>query len=177
MKIFRFIKIIFASLYLNTLLNLECSRIGIKKKPFLRFRFNMKSCGSANRRLNRIIISLSQPIAEWHSTLLHELRHIWQFENYGDIVDWCQKYLSPYNKSDEKYYFLDPLEMDAYFFEQRKGKMFKSFISDLNIDILNDMHKKDIFFNCMTQIIYYYHIHVCEQYLQDTFSATSHNIL
>lgn len=114
------LKTIYATLLLWPLLLKKAEELGIPI-PRLKFFFLPKSSVSGKADTAKGEIRLNLGHKGWRKTLLHELRHLWQAKNHGDIASWCMNH-PEYMKGGE-FYRMCPIEVDAEYYARHHGRV------------------------------------------------------
>ena len=135
----RHLKAIYAALLLWPILFRKADELGIPI-PRLKLFFAPKSsiAGKADTAKWEIRINLSH--GGWRKTLLHELRHLWQVKNYGDIALWCMNH-PEYMKGGE-FYRMCPIEIDAEYYARHHGRSKLNPMDSVGLDALKEAEEK-----------------------------------
>lgn len=131
----RYIRTICAALLLWPILFRKADELGIPI-PRLKFFFLPRSTilGKADTSKWEIRINLSH--GGWRKTLLHELRHLWQAKNHGDIASWCMSH-PEYTKGGD-FYRMCPIEIDAEYYARHHGRSKQAPIELLELGVLKE---------------------------------------
>lgn len=160
------VRAFFGALILRPLLWVQCRRLKIEKpKMTLGRGLKKHTLGKAKQDDYSIFIDLMKPISGWVLTVIHESRHCWQYQKHEDIVKWCHARLSPYAEKRKEFYYLNPLELDAYYYEQHFGRISNNFIDKLSVNDLERWYQDDTYFDKMMDIVHQYRIQACEAFL------------
>lgn len=131
----KYFKTVYAALLLWPVLFKKTDELGIPI-PRLKFFFMPESsiAGKANTAKWEIRLNLAK--SGWRKTLLHELRHLWQAKNYGDIASWCMSH-PEYTKGGE-FYRMCPIEVDAEYYARHHGRSKQAPIELLELGVLKE---------------------------------------
>ena len=129
------IKSIYAALILWPLLLRKAEELGIAI-PRLKFFFSPKSTVSGKADTAKWEIRLNLSHGGWRKTLLHELRHLWQAKNYGNIASWCMSY-PEYTKGGD-FYRMCPIEIDAEYYARHHGRIKMNPMGVIGLDTLKE---------------------------------------
>ena len=131
----RYLKAIYAALVLWPLLLKKAEELEVPI-PRLKFFFDVASqiAGKADTAKWEIRLNLSY--GGWRKTLLHELRHLWQAKNYGNIASWCMNH-PEYMKGGD-FYRMCPIEIDAEYYARHHGRSKQAPIELLELGALKE---------------------------------------
>nr|DAX45904.1 MAG TPA: protein of unknown function (DUF4157) [Caudoviricetes sp.] len=131
----KYLKIIYAALLLWPILFKKSEELEVPI-PRLKFFFDaaLQIAGKADTAKWEIRINLAHK--GWRKTLLHELRHLWQAKNYGDIASWCMNH-PEYMKGGE-FYRMCPIEVDAEYYARHHGRIKMNPMDVIRLSTLNE---------------------------------------
>ena len=134
----RYLRTIYAALLLWPILFRKADELEIPI-PRLKLFFAPKSsiAGKADTVKWEIRLNLSHK--GWRKTLLHELRHLWQAKNHGDIASWCMSH-PEYTKGGE-FYRMCPIEIDAEYYARHHGRIKMNPMEVIGLDTLEEAEK------------------------------------
>lgn len=142
----KYLRTIYATLLLWPILFRKADELGIPI-PRLKLFFAPKSliAGKADTVKWEIRINLAHK--GWRKTLLHELRHLWQAKNYGNIASWCMNH-PEYTKGGE-FYRMCPIEIDAEYYARHYGRSKLNPMDSVGLDALKEAEE----YGALTEVL------------------------